>query len=439
MSRYDDFYYPPYVSVAEKKERNAKMAAKMAKKNQHLALVILKGNKIASTFWGKAWCDNVESYRDYENRLPRGRSYVRSGAVIDLQITSGHVAALVAGSANTPYKITLDIKPLAKTKWTALKAKCVGKISSLLALAQGKLPPEILEEFCNRESGLFPSPREIKTTCSCPDWAGLCKHLAAVFYGIGARLDENPRLFFTLRGIDENELIGTDVVTTLTGGVNSEIASDNLANVFGMEFDELPESVPEKIMPIPPAPAAKNAKRKRVKIETPPFTHDVPAVSNRIEHLREVKARNEQDWQRVLSSPSVQSTWRPEEIRALRKRLNLTQAAFGKLCATSPATVSQWENGRTRISEFFCPALATISRRDSEKKTETQPKKVPSRPVLRKKWTAGMISRLRKKLGLSQMEFGKRLEISGQTVGNWEKGNTTVKEVYWKKLNEMMS
>ena len=191
----------------------------------------------------------------------------------------------------------------------------------------------------------------------------------------------------------------------------------------------------------PPAPAAKNAKRKRAKIATPQFTHDteqdVPAVSNCIEHLREVKTRNERDWQRVLSSSSVQSTWRPEDIRALRKRLNLTQAAFGKLCAASPATVSQWENGRTSISEFFCPALTNLSRRDSEKKTEIQPKKVASHSDLRKKWTAGMISRLRKKLGLSQMEFGKRLGISGQTVGNWEKGNTTVKEVHWEKLNAM--
>jgi len=168
MSRYNN-WYPPYVSAAEKKYRNEKMATSLAKGGKQLSPVRIIGNKIAKQFWGKAWCDNVESYQDYSNRLPRGRSYVRAGAVIDLQITSGKVTALVTGSASKPYEISIDISPLAPGRWDALKKKCLGKISSLLALVQGKLPQEILSEFCNRDTGLFPSPKEIKTSCSCPD------------------------------------------------------------------------------------------------------------------------------------------------------------------------------------------------------------------------------------------------------------------------------
>lgn len=232
--------FPPYVPVAERKAKAARTAAALAKKRgAPLSPVILETSALAKTFWGKSWCKNIEAYRDYENRLPRGRSYVRSGAVIDLEIERGKVTALVVGSRSKPYEITIEIQPLDPARWKLLKEKCTGKISSLLSLVQGKLPPEILQEFCNPGTGLFPEPGEIKMTCSCPDWAGLCKHLAAVLYAIGARLDLRPELFFTLRGIDQNELLGDSAVETLTDTGPAEIAPENISNVFGIEFDTL--------------------------------------------------------------------------------------------------------------------------------------------------------------------------------------------------------
>ena len=239
MSRYDryDRYsrFPKYVSVAERKEKAYKTAAKLG----DLSPIVLAGHKIATTFWGKAWCDNVETYQDYSNRLPRGRSYVRSGSVIDLKITTGTVSALVCGSGRTPYKIGISIEPLNKPRWNALKKQCLGKIDSLVSLVQGKLSTETLALFCDHDTGIFPASSEIKMKCSCPDSAGLCKHLAAVLYGIGTRLDTDPKLFFVLRGINENELINADVVGALTEGVTSEIDEASISAVFGVDFDTL--------------------------------------------------------------------------------------------------------------------------------------------------------------------------------------------------------
>src|SRR5260370_37407973 len=64
-----------------------------------------------------------------------------------------------------------------------------------------------MDRICRQKTGLFPSPREIKLSCSCPDWAEMCKHVAAVLYGIGTRLDQQPELLFRLHGVDEKELI----------------------------------------------------------------------------------------------------------------------------------------------------------------------------------------------------------------------------------------
>jgi uncharacterized Zn finger protein len=248
-SRYGSFY-PEYVPVAERKARAAKQAAKLAKKKgSPLKPVVLEGRKIAQTYWGKAWCDNIESYQDFAYRLERGRTYVRNGSVIDLDIQKGKITALVAGSGASPYEINIQIAPLAKARWEALKKACTNKIDSLLSLAQGKLPEEVLKRFCDKAEGLFPSPKEMKMTCDCPDIAGLCKHLAAVLYGVGARLDQEPKLFFVLRGVHESELIGGQAVDVLTAGTAAQtaIAAGDLADVFGVDFDMEVETKPEAV------------------------------------------------------------------------------------------------------------------------------------------------------------------------------------------------
>ena len=254
-------FYPPAPTVEERKAKAAKMRKKLQQDGRKLEPVDIDGRKIAKTFWGKAWCDNIESYQDYAYRLDRGRSYVRSGAVLDLQIGKGNVEALVAGSDREPYRVRIRIDAADPAKWSALVKRSLGRISSLLALTQGKVPEDLLRDFCDRETGLFPAPREMHLSCSCPDVAGCCKHVAAVLYGVGARLDDDPALFFALRSIDPKDLVAQGAVEEITRGAESEIAGDDLSDVFGIALDDDGEGTVAEAPP--PVAAAEPPKRKR--------------------------------------------------------------------------------------------------------------------------------------------------------------------------------
>ena len=194
------YSFRPYVSVAERRRKAEQAAKRLAAQGRKLQPVQPKGRTIAATFWGKAWCDNLEAYSDFANRLPRGRSYLNSGSVLDLQIHPGKIMALVQGSAL--YKVTVKIDSLSQARWEQFKKSSGGSITNLLDLLQGKLSKTILADITTRGTGLFPSPKEIHMDCSCPDWADVCKHVAAVMYGVGTRLDSNPELFFMLRDVD---------------------------------------------------------------------------------------------------------------------------------------------------------------------------------------------------------------------------------------------
>lgn len=205
MGRYGGF--PEYVPASVKKERIRKQVARLKKKNPNLAPIVIEGSTIAKTWWGKAWNQNLELYADYSNRLARGRSYIRSGAVVDLQIEAGLVTALVQGSRRTPYEVKIEIDPLAENQLDSIAKLCDQKIADLEQLIAGKFPKELAEIFTVKGQGLFPTNKEIHFGCSCPDWASMCKHVTAVLYGIGARFDSDPALFFTLRDIDFHLLI----------------------------------------------------------------------------------------------------------------------------------------------------------------------------------------------------------------------------------------
>ena len=200
-------YFNEYETVEQKRKKSAKKLAEMRKKNRDINPVVIRNGKIANTWWGKAWVKNLESYSDYSNRLPRGRSYVKNGAVLDLKISRGTVNAIVQGSRSRPYKIAITIKPIGRNNWKAVCSHCAGKINSLSELLDGRFPEDMAELFTKGGKGLFPSPREIKLECSCPDWANMCKHVAAALYGIGSRMDDDPSLFFTLRGADMEDLV----------------------------------------------------------------------------------------------------------------------------------------------------------------------------------------------------------------------------------------
>ncbi|MDR0780114.1 MAG: SWIM zinc finger family protein [Pseudomonadales bacterium] len=229
--------YPAYVPVAQRRANAQKHVAKLKKQGHSVAPIVIEGRKIAKSFWGKAWCDNLEHYADFANRLPRGRTYVQNGSVIDLQLTRGKVQALVSGSAIYTVEITMAVAPPAR--WKAICADCAGSIGSLVELLQGALSKHVMERVCRPADGLFPAPREIKMACSCPDGAHLCKHVAAALYGVGARLDHAPDLLFTLRGVDRSDLVcvSTDLpITAVAAGSERVLADADMAALFGVDM-----------------------------------------------------------------------------------------------------------------------------------------------------------------------------------------------------------
>jgi uncharacterized Zn finger protein len=236
-SRYED-RWPAYVPVAERRRKAELAMEKLRKKGVTVSPVKLEGRVIAATFWGKAWCDNLESYRDYENRLERGRTYVRNGSVVDLQIAEREVTATVSGSEL--YKVKVSIGEVVKTHWKSICADCAGGIDSLVELLQGRFSKGVMERICRQGAGLFPKPSEIRFSCSCLDHASMCKHVAAVLYGVGARLDAKPELLFRLRAVNENELvadIGQVLPMSKQGPAAGKVLeADDMAALFGLDM-----------------------------------------------------------------------------------------------------------------------------------------------------------------------------------------------------------
>ena len=256
-----DYDYKPYVPVAKRRAQAAKEVAKRIKKGQAVSPVVIEGRAIVSTFWGKAWCTNLEGYSDFENRLPRGRTYVRNGSVVDLKIAKGRITALVSGSEL--YTVQIDIAALPQKAWQVVKELCAGKIGSLVELLQGKLSNAVMEAVTDRAEGLFPKPKEIKMRCSCPDYAGMCKHLAAVMYGIGNRLDSSPELLFELRGVDHQELIEQAIPTAPTRAKHGAptIETAELGAIFDIEINDSPVAEP---------PTSKTTTKKAPKVKKAP-------------------------------------------------------------------------------------------------------------------------------------------------------------------------
>ncbi len=233
--------WAPYVPVAQRRAKALAYAKSLEKKQgRKLAPVKVEGRAIATSFWGQAWCTNLEAYSDFANRLPRGRTYVRNGSVIDLSISQGQVNALVSGSE--VYNVTISIGALPTADWKKIQRDCASSIASLINLLQGRFDQGVMQRLTRIEGGLFPKPKEIKMNCSCPDSAGLCKHLAAVLYGVGAKLDHSPELLFTLRKVDHLELIGQAVAAenldrAFAGESEEALPADGLSEMFGIELE----------------------------------------------------------------------------------------------------------------------------------------------------------------------------------------------------------
>ena len=265
MGRYDDddygYGYKPYVPVAQRRAQAARELARRAKTGLKPEPVRIEGRSITSTFWGDAWCTNLEGYSDFANRLPRGRTYVRNGSVVHLTIAKGRIEAIVSGSEL--YEVRIDIAALPKPAWQALKEQSAGKIGTLVELLQGKLSKAVMQLVTDRDRGLFPKPKEITMRCSCPDSAGMCKHVAAVMYGAGNRLDSSPELLFELRGVNHRELIEQAIPTAPIKAPSTAptIAADELGAIFEIEIGDAPVAQAAARIPKKPAPktAVKNA------------------------------------------------------------------------------------------------------------------------------------------------------------------------------------
>ena len=303
------FYYNEYVPVAMRRAKALKKMEKLRKAGEDiLPIEPFRTRGIAKSFWGKAWCRHLESFSDYSNRLPRGRTYVRNGSVCHLGIDKEEARAMVNGSEM--YELSVHIKPLDPKKWVIIKDRCKGKIGSLIELLQGKISDEVMEIVTDPKNGLFPHPKEIRFNCNCPDWAEMCKHIAAAMYGIGVRLDTEPELLFKLRGVNHEELIAIDTaVAGITGSKRSRrrrtLQTEELENVFDVELE--------------------------------------------------------------TAIPSFEPTG--ECIRALREKTGLSQSAFAKKAGVSAPSIAKWEkaNGSLNLQAKSCQALEKVFKQANRK------------------------------------------------------------------------
>lgn len=304
--------WKPYISVAQRKEKSLKKIKTLQKKGLDVQPIELENKKIATTFWGKSWCEHIESFSDYENRLPRGRTYVRNGSVCHLSIEKGKISAMVSGS--DLYHVVINIQPLPLQKWLEIKKKCSGQIGSIIELLSGQLSESVMNVVCHQQLGLFPLPNEIKLSCSCPDWATMCKHVAAVLYGVASRLDHSPEQLFLLRGVNHEELI--DISSTISTAIEegkstrARIADSSLEDLFGIEIEDKPKS-------------------RKVKTSLSPTRKKVTKS----------KDKNSQN----------KLPFTGENIRKKRKSLALSQVDLGKILGTSSSMISQWEKQGSKL------------------------------------------------------------------------------------------
>lgn len=333
--------WSPYVTVAERKAKAQKQMEKMKKKGLDVQPVCLSGRKIAESFWGKGWCDHMESFSDYANRLPRGRSYIRNGSVCHLEIQSGLIKAIVSGT--TLYNVQISIAPLSNKKWDAVKRACSGKIGSLIDLLRGKLDKSVMEVVSDRKDGLFPLPGEMKLSCDCPDWADMCKHVAAVLYGVGARLDHAPEMLFVLRGVNHAELVDMSAAVAAEvkpGTSRRRIATTGLADVFGIDL-----ATDEGVTDLPAAAPTQKTQPKKATKGTAIATEAPSSAPARAKKTVPPKKTKEPAQVKPFPNPLT-----GDAIRAWRTTLGETQAQFAKRLNLSAASISQWENkGRATI------------------------------------------------------------------------------------------
>ncbi len=328
-----------YVPVGRRLSNMRTLLGKRKKNGLKVRPIEIEGRKIAKNFWGLRWCEHLESFADFRNRLPRGRTYVRNGSVGHLEIGRGRVSAVVAGSRT--YEISVSIEKLPKSEWERVKSLCAGQISSALELLQGKLSKQVMGIVTNREKGLFPQPKQIKMKCSCPDWATMCKHVAAVLYGVGSRLDRSPEELFVLRGVDPRELIRADLDLAAPAATPDGLEEDDLSAIFGVDIEDTNEK------PVVRTRASGTARQTPARKRT--------RRTSRTRQARDSARRPP----RMPLQPSA--AW----INRLRERLDLSENEFARQLGVVPATVKRWlsATGPLTLNKRSREALRRLNQR----------------------------------------------------------------------------
>ncbi|MEO7146119.1 MAG: SWIM zinc finger family protein, partial [Bryobacteraceae bacterium] len=175
-----------------------------------------KRGEFGESWWAKRWLAVLETFQ-LGGRLQRGRSYARSGQVLAIEVEKGVITARVQGSRATPYRVSIEVKPLSQKEWQKLAAAVASQAIFGAKLLAGEMPREIETVFGSARLSLFPARRnDLTTECSCPDWSNPCKHIAAVYYLLGEEFDRDPFLIFKMRGMSREEFLA------LLGGANSQ-------------------------------------------------------------------------------------------------------------------------------------------------------------------------------------------------------------------------
>ncbi len=339
-----------YVPAAARHAKAHREMNKLRKKGKDIQPIKIEGRTIARSFWGKRWCEHLESFSDYSSRLPRGRTYVRNGSVCHLAIRTGRIDAIVSGSEL--YNVTIRIDRLKAAVWKSVKTSCSGQIGSMLELLQGKLSDQVMSVVADRERGMFPKPGEIKLDCSCADWASMCKHVAAVLYGVGSRLDDRPESLFVLRGVDTAELIATEMTLPGDAATDNALADDALAGIFGIDLDT--DSDTGSGNAPPPAPKAPAKPRKPTRRRAVPASERQPPPVVKAQGLsvstvsggRLRKAASGTGRGKKASpaaAPPRDNRPTGKWVARLRRRSGLSVAGFAGQLGVSPVTVYRWE------------------------------------------------------------------------------------------------
>ena len=421
----------PYVPVAVRRARALREMNRLRKKGKDIQPVEIEGRTIARSVWGKRWCDHLESYSDYANRLPRGRAYVRNGSVCHLEVHPGRIDAIVSGSEL--YTVSVQIKKLKAAVWKSIKARCSGQIASMLELLQGKLSRQVMSVVSDRERGLFPKPREIDFTCTCPDWATMCKHVAAVLYGVGGRLDRHPEALFLLRGVDAEELIAAEISLPASAAGDDTLADDALAGIFGIDIDT--GAVSDMDTASTPAEApARTRKGGRQRASSATGQRAAATAGRRAPRTRKARATS-------ASASGASAGRRTRKAGTGATRRGETPAKREDASGTPPSATRGGESSpaaapRAALRPAKRASASGVSRErarqaasNAARGRRTTPAAAPRKrgavksaatSTTKLRPTGKSVARLRRRCGLSVAEFASRLGVSPVTVYRWE-------------------